>query len=104
MFLGKPKIKQKTVLVQRPPTVTVNSSPAPRTPAHVRPGGGAAAARSYSASRAPPSNRYQVSRGANVGSQRETGRRAAGVESRKRKGTDTPQWASSDESSEGEEG
>ncbi|KAF2851373.1 histone-lysine N-methyltransferas-like protein [Plenodomus tracheiphilus IPT5] len=97
MFIGKPKIKRKTVLVQRPPSITTNSSPAPRTPSATRPGAGA---RSYSAPRAP-TNRYQASTSAHVRVQEP--RKAAVAESRKRKGTDTPQWASSDESSEGDE-
>jgi len=97
MFLGKPKIKQKTVLVQRPPALTADSTPAPRPPSHVRPG---SAARSSSAPRAPPP-RYQVSQSR---AQRRTPAPAARAESRKRKGTDTPQWASSDESSGSEDG
>ncbi|KAI8931895.1 hypothetical protein NX059_010799 [Plenodomus lindquistii] len=109
MFIGKPKIKQKTVLVQRPPAITTTSSPAPRTPsttttaAAARPGVGA---RSYSAPRAP-ANRYQTSASASASAsahvRAQDGRKSSVAESRKRKGTDTPQWASSDESSEGEE-
>lgn len=94
MFLGKPKIKQKTVLVKRPSTPDPKPSPRPSS-VHVRPG---SAPRSSTTPRAP-THRYQVS---HTRAQRETPAPAR-TESRKRKGTDTPQWASSDESSSGEE-
>ena len=103
MFTGKPKIKQRTVLVQRPPTVTAKSTPAPRTPgsAQSRPGSGV---RSYSAS-GPPTNRYQSTPLAHARSRENVRKPQNGsrAESRKRKGTDTPQWASSDESSDEED-
>jgi H3 lysine-79-specific histone-lysine N-methyltransferase len=93
MFVpGKPKIKTRTVLVKKAP-----ESSQPRTP-QSRPGNGA---RSYSAS-GPPANRYQSTPRAQSNS-REPARKSLSVsrvETRKRKGTDTPQWASSDESSD----
>ncbi|CAO2655444.1 Nn.00g105080.m01.CDS01 [Neocucurbitaria sp. VM-36] len=104
MFAGKPKIKTRTVIVKKAPAATANPSPAPRTPsaAHARPGSGA---RSYSAS-GPPANRYQSTPLAQSRS-RDNARKSLSVsrvDNRKRKGTPmTPQWASSDDSSEGEE-
>jgi H3 lysine-79-specific histone-lysine N-methyltransferase len=96
MFVpGKPKIKTRTVLVKKAAAPAANSSP--RTP-HSRPGIGA---RSLSAS-GPPANRYQSTPRGPTDS-RERARKSLSVsrvEPRKRKGTDTPQWASSDESSD----
>jgi H3 lysine-79-specific histone-lysine N-methyltransferase len=102
MFIGKPKIKQKTVLVKRP-TVAASPSTTPRTSssAYQRPG---SSVRNYSASR-PPANRYQSTPRSQT-TAREPARKSVSVsraESRKRKGTDTPQWASSDESSDDED-
>lgn len=103
--IGKPKIKQKTVVVKKPTTVSARPSPTPRTPSsssslHNRP---ASAARSLSAS-GPPANRYQSTPRSQTAS-REPARKSLSVsrvDNRKRKGTDTPQWASSDESSDDE--
>ncbi|KAI4960936.1 hypothetical protein J4E86_002563 [Alternaria arbusti] len=98
MFVpGKPKIKTRTVLVKKAPAPTANPSPSP----HARPGNGT---RSYSAS-GPPANRYQSTPRSQTVS-REPARKSVSVsrvETNKRKGTDTPQWASSDESSEDED-
>ncbi len=101
MFVpGKPKIKTRTVLVKKAPAPTTNPSPSSRTPLS-RPGNGT---RSYSAS-GPPTNRYQSTpRSQTVA--REPARKSVSVsrvETNKRKGTDTPQWASSDESSDDED-
>lgn len=94
---GKPKIKTRTVLVKKAPTPTQNPSPALRTQ-HSRPANGP---RSHSAS-GPPANRYQSTPRSQTAS-REPARKSVSVsrvDTRKRKGTDTPQWASSDESSD----
>ncbi|KAI5371647.1 hypothetical protein J4E82_009679 [Alternaria postmessia] len=94
---GKPKIKTRTVLVKKAPAPTANPSPSP----HTRPGNGT---RSHSAS-GPPSNRYQSTPRSQAAA-REPARKSVSVsrvDTRKRKGTDTPQWASSDESSDDED-
>ncbi|KAJ4362565.1 Nucleosomal histone H3-Lys79 methylase [Neocucurbitaria cava] len=107
MFVGKPKIKTRTVIVKKPAAATTaNPSPgAPRTPssAQTRPGNGV---RSHSAT-GPPANRYQSTPLSHTKA-REPLRKSLSVsrvESRKRKGTPsmTPQWASSDDSSEEED-
>ncbi|KAF1943785.1 histone-lysine N-methyltransferase [Clathrospora elynae] len=100
MFVpGKPKIRTRTILVKKAGTATANPSPSPHTP-HLRPGNGA---RSYSVS-GPPANRYQSTPRVQTNS-REPARKSLSVsrvETRKRRDADTPLWASSDESSEGE--
>ncbi|RMZ71406.1 Histone-lysine N-methyltransferase H3 lysine-79 specific [Pyrenophora seminiperda CCB06] len=105
MFVpGKPKIKTRTVLVKKAPAPTAAAarpSPQPRTQS--RPGNGA---RSLSASSGPPSNRFQSTPRSQTGSREPAARTSLStsrVDVRKRKGTDTPQWASSDESSDEED-
>lgn len=94
---GKPKIKTRTVLVKKAPAPTANPSPSPR-PVQSRPGN---ASRSHSAS-GPPSNRYQSTPRSQTTSRERASKSVpvSRVDARKRKGTDTPQWASSDESSD----
>ncbi|CAE7020158.1 hypothetical protein P3342_004387 [Pyrenophora teres f. teres] len=96
---GKPKIKTRTVLVKKAPAPAARPSPQPRTQS--RPGNGA---RSHSAS-GPPSNRFQSTPRSQTGSREptRTSVTVSRVDIRKRKGTDTPQWASSDESSDEED-
>lgn len=103
MFVpGKPKIKTRTVLVKKaaPAATTATPSPSSRTP-NPRPNNGA---RSYSAS-GPPANRYQSTPRLQTNSRDPPARKSLSVsrvETRKRRGSDTPQWASSDDSSDGE--
>jgi H3 lysine-79-specific histone-lysine N-methyltransferase len=94
---GKPKIKTRTVLVKKAPAPTANPSPSPR-PLQSRPGN---ASRSNSAS-GPPTNRYQSTSRSQTASRERAPKSVSvsRVDTRKRKGTDTPQWASSDESSD----
>lgn len=101
MFVGKPKIKTRTVIVKKTPAAAPNPSPTPRTPASApaRPG---LPSRTSSASR-PPANRYQSTPSASR-DQAPKSRTVSRVEVRKRKGTPlTPQWASSDDSSDDEQ-
>ncbi|EDU48664.1 histone-lysine N-methyltransferase [Pyrenophora tritici-repentis] len=100
MFVpGKPKIKTRTVLVKKAPVPAQRPSPQPRTQS--RPANGA---RSHSSS-GPPSNRFQSTPRSQTGSREptRTSVTVSRVDTRKRKGTDTPQWASSDESSDEED-
>ena len=102
MFLNKPKIKTRTVVVKKAPAPTASPSSTPHTPAHTRPG---SSVRSYSAS-GPPANRYQSTPLAQT-KMREPARKSLSVsrmDNRKRKGSPiTPQWASSDSSSDEDE-
>ncbi|KAF1921623.1 S-adenosyl-L-methionine-dependent methyltransferase [Ampelomyces quisqualis] len=94
MFLNanKPKIRTKTVTVKKTPAATAPSAAQTR-PSH--PG------RSCSG---PPANRYQVSTSAQAAS-REPARRQPAVRhvQRRRVSPGTPQWASSDDESDGDD-
>ncbi len=95
MFIGKPKIKQRTVTVKKATPATPKPSPVSRTPSSA-----------HSRSSAPPANRYQ-STPLSQNKSRDLERKTLSVprlDNRKRKVTpSTPQWASSDESSDEED-
>jgi len=100
MFLNKPKIRTKTVVVKKKAPTPSESTPRTPSASHTRPSNGV---KSRSAS-GPPANRYQITPAVQTKA-RETPRQSLSVSRvQKRKiSPSTPQWASSDDESEEEE-